>query len=40
MEYYNDHDIIGYNLEGKPIAKPPKKDAIDQFLQREDNPDF
>ena len=40
MEYYDDYDHIGYTLDGKRVQKPPKKDEVDRFLQREDDPDF
>ncbi len=38
MEYYDDFDHIGYNIRGEKIMKPPKKDQLDEYIDREDNP--
>jgi len=37
-EWYEDHDHIGYDLEGNKIRKIPGEDAIDKFLGQQDNP--
>ena len=36
LEFYADEDHIGYNIEGKPIARKSKQDAIDNWLNNLD----
>ncbi|KAJ3311588.1 Ribosome biogenesis protein 1 [Blyttiomyces sp. JEL0837] len=38
IEWYADHDHIGYDIHGKTIAKPAAADALDSFLATMDNP--
>uniref|UniRef100_H2Z1B5 Ribosome biogenesis protein BOP1 homolog n=1 Tax=Ciona savignyi TaxID=51511 RepID=H2Z1B5_CIOSA len=41
MQWYDDFPHIGYNLDGKPIAKPIRnKDELDKFLNKMDNPEY
>ena len=40
MEWYKELAHIGYDLEGKPIAKPELGDQLDEFLNKMDNPDY
>ena len=40
MEWYKELAHIGYDLEGKPIAKPKMGDELDDFLSKMDNPDY
>ncbi len=44
MNWYEDYDHIGYDLDGKKIAKPASatggKDELDEFLNRMENPDY
>ncbi|RKO97972.1 hypothetical protein CXG81DRAFT_11365 [Caulochytrium protostelioides] len=37
-EWYAHLPHIGYNKEGKPIARPAQKDQIDEFLSKVDDP--
>ncbi|TPX38268.1 hypothetical protein SmJEL517_g00056 [Synchytrium microbalum] len=39
-EWYKDYPHIGYDINGKPIAKPASKDELDTFLNTVDNPDI
>eukprot|EP00792_Barthelona_sp_PAP020_P005032 TRINITY_DN2463_c0_g1_i2.p1 TRINITY_DN2463_c0_g1~~TRINITY_DN2463_c0_g1_i2.p1 ORF type:complete len:679 (-),score=97.07 TRINITY_DN2463_c0_g1_i2:2038-4074(-) len=32
MEWYDDYDHIGYDIEGKPIMRPPQRDEVQKFL--------
>ena len=36
LEWYKDHDHIGYDISGKKIIRKPKKDALDKLLDRRD----
>jgi BOP1NT (NUC169) domain len=41
LEWYNDYDHIGYDVDGKPIGKKAGlggKDRIDAFLKSQDDP--
>uniref|UniRef100_A0A0N4Z2B7 Ribosome biogenesis protein BOP1 homolog n=1 Tax=Parastrongyloides trichosuri TaxID=131310 RepID=A0A0N4Z2B7_PARTI len=40
VEWYDDYNHIGYDLDGKPILKPEKQDELDAFLDRMENPDY
>lgn len=44
LEWYDDYDHMGYDLDGKAIAKPAdgqaSMDAIDRYIERTDNPDY
>ena len=43
LKWYEDYDHIGYDLDGRKIAKPAgtgNKDELDEFLNRMDNPDY
>ncbi|KAJ3218866.1 Ribosome biogenesis protein 1 [Dinochytrium kinnereticum] len=39
LEWYEDHDHIGYDLSGQKIKKVAKSDALETFLNDVDNPD-
>ena len=34
VNWYDDYEHIGYNLDGKPIRKPKRGDELDAFLRR------
>ncbi|XP_069114519.1 ribosome biogenesis protein bop1-like [Argopecten irradians] len=40
LEWYRDYDHLGYDVEGRKIAKPKKADELDEFLNKMDNPDY
>ncbi|GAB1597418.1 ribosome biogenesis protein bop1-B-like [Argonauta hians] len=40
MQWYDDYDHIGYNLDGNKIKKPVHGDELDNFLEKLDNPDY
>lgn len=40
MNWYDDYDHLGYNLEGQKICKPKRGDELDKFLSKMDDPDF
>lgn len=40
LEWYKDHDHIGYDLAGKKIIRKGKKDGIDRFLASRDDPNY
>eukprot|EP00163_Fabomonas_tropica_P020799 TRINITY_DN366_c1_g1_i1.p1 TRINITY_DN366_c1_g1~~TRINITY_DN366_c1_g1_i1.p1 ORF type:complete len:785 (+),score=122.94 TRINITY_DN366_c1_g1_i1:314-2668(+) len=40
LYWYEDHDHIGYNLKGEKIMKKSRKDELDNFLEKMDNPDY
>jgi ribosome biogenesis protein ERB1 len=40
MEYYDEYDHIGYNIQGKKIARPQQKDELDKLLDKEENKDY
>lgn len=37
LVWYKDEDHIGYDLDGKAIAKSKKKDQLDKLLDRNDS---
>ncbi|KAJ3191153.1 Ribosome biogenesis protein 1 [Irineochytrium annulatum] len=39
IEWYDDLDHIGYDKDGRKIAKPKQGDALDAFLEQMDSPD-
>lgn len=40
LKWYDEYDHIGYDVLGKKIAKSKKGDEIDEFLEKNDNPDY
>ncbi|CAI4221219.1 unnamed protein product [Auanema sp. JU1783] len=40
IEWYDDHDHIGYDKFGEKIIKPKKKDEIETFLEKMEDPDY
>eukprot|EP01135_Chromosphaera_perkinsii_P004685 Nk52_evm34s293 gene=Nk52_evmTU34s293 len=40
LEWYDDYDHIGYNLEGEKIMKPESGDQLDEFLKKMDDPNY
>lgn len=40
LNWYDDYKHLGYDWDGKQIVKPPKRDGIDEFLRRIEDPDF
>jgi len=40
IQWYDDYDHLGYNLEGSKIRKPAPGDKLDAFLSKMDDPNF
>ncbi|EEC11439.1 block of proliferation protein, putative [Ixodes scapularis] len=40
LEWYEHYPHIGYDLEGKPILKPPRVSDLDDFLRKMDDPNY
>eukprot|EP01087_Luapelamoeba_hula_P001612 TRINITY_DN1131_c0_g1_i4.p1 TRINITY_DN1131_c0_g1~~TRINITY_DN1131_c0_g1_i4.p1 ORF type:complete len:868 (+),score=143.99 TRINITY_DN1131_c0_g1_i4:131-2734(+) len=40
IEWYSDYEHIGYDLNGNKIVKKPRKDSIQNFIDRHDDPDY
>ncbi|KAH9507709.1 Ribosome biogenesis protein 1 [Bulinus truncatus] len=40
VEWYNDYPHIGYDVEGRKLMKPDHGDALDEFLQKADDPNY
>lgn len=40
MEWYDQYKHIGYDWDAKQIIKPPKRDQLDDFLKRMEDPNF
>jgi ribosome biogenesis protein ERB1 len=40
MHWYDEYKHIGYDWDAKKIIKPPVKDAIDNFLNQMEDPNF
>ena len=40
IQWYDDYDHLGYNLEGSKIKKPAAGDKLDAFLEKMDDPNF
>lgn len=40
MQWYDEYKHIGYDWDAKKIIKPPKRDQLDDFLKRMEDPDF
>ena len=40
MSWFTEYDHIGYDLAGNKLLKPTVGDEIDEFLQKNDNPDY
>lgn len=40
MHWYDEYKHIGYDWEGNRLIKPPKTDAIDDFLKKMEDPNF
>jgi len=40
MEWFKDYNHIGYDLLGRRILKPEAGDEIDEFIEKNDNPDY
>ncbi|PVU95024.1 hypothetical protein BB559_002848 [Furculomyces boomerangus] len=38
IEWYNEYDHIGYDIDGKKIAKPKADDEMEKFLKNADDP--
>jgi len=39
VNWYDEYDHIGYDLDGKKIRKPKRGDELEQFLSRMENPE-
>ncbi|KAK2723761.1 ribosome biogenesis protein BOP1 homolog [Artemia franciscana] len=39
LKWYDEYSHVGYDLEGKPIAKPQRGDQLDRFLKKMEDPD-
>lgn len=40
MKWYDEYKHIGYDWDAKKIIKPPKRDQLDDFLKRMEDPNF
>jgi len=40
MEWFKDYSHIGYDLLGRKILKPEAGDEIDEFIEKNENPDY
>jgi len=40
INWYDEHEHLGYNLDGKQIRKPKRGDELDAFLAKMDDPNF
>ncbi|KAK6982827.1 ribosome biogenesis protein bop1 [Biomphalaria glabrata] len=40
IEWYDDYSHIGYDVEGRKLLKPEHGDALDEFLQKADDPNY
>lgn len=40
MEWYEEYEHIGYDKDGKKIARKKRKDALDHFIARHDDPNY
>ena len=40
LQWYSEYPHIGYNLEGEKILKKERKDQIQEFLDRSDDPNY
>ena len=40
MEWFKDYNHIGYDLLGRKILKPEAGDEIDEFIDKNENPDY
>ncbi|CAB3372940.1 Hypothetical predicted protein [Cloeon dipterum] len=40
MHWYDDYPLLGYDWDGKPILKPERRDELDNFLKRMEDPNF
>uniref|UniRef100_A0A0N5BT65 Ribosome biogenesis protein BOP1 homolog n=1 Tax=Strongyloides papillosus TaxID=174720 RepID=A0A0N5BT65_STREA len=40
LEWYDEYNHIGYDQDGQPILKGEKKDELDNFLDKMENPDY
>lgn len=40
MSWYDEFPHLGYDWDGKPIRKPERRDELDSFLKRMEDPDF
>jgi len=40
MRWYKEFDHIGYGVDGKAIAKKPRKDALEELVAKSDDPKF
>ena len=40
INWYDEYDHLGYNLDGKQIRKPKRGDELDHFLSKMDDPNF
>ncbi|KAL4703128.1 hypothetical protein ACJJTC_000187 [Scirpophaga incertulas] len=38
--WYDEYPHVGYDLDGRPLLRPPRRDQIDDFLQKCEDPDF
>ncbi|XP_053684898.1 ribosome biogenesis protein BOP1 homolog [Sabethes cyaneus] len=40
MHWYDEYKHIGYDWDGNKLIKPPKSDAIDDFIKKMEDPNF
>ena len=40
MEWYEEHDHVGYDVSGKPIIRQSRGDGLDRYLASQDDPNY
>ena len=40
VNWYDNYDHIGYDVEGNKLIKPKQGDALDEFLEKVDDPNY
>ncbi|XP_005098986.1 ribosome biogenesis protein bop1 [Aplysia californica] len=40
VQWYDDYPHIGYDVQGRKLIKPVQGDALDEFLEKADDPDY
>lgn len=40
FHWYDDCEHFGYDIDGNPIKRVEKKDEIDSFLEKMEDPDY
>jgi ribosome biogenesis protein ERB1 len=40
LHWYEEYDHIGYTRDGKKIMRKKQKDSLDEFIQKQDDPNY